>query len=69
MAHAHLSLTALSLLLAVTGALAFGAILLYGSWIDGRRQNLRKKGLHPVTGSTGQVHAREEEDDDVGKRS
>jgi hypothetical protein len=69
MAHSHLSLTALTILLTVSGALFYGAFVLYGTWIDGRRQSMRDKGLHPVTESTGKVHAREEEENDVRKRS
>jgi hypothetical protein len=35
--------------------------VLYGARIDGKRQKIRKKGQHPVTESTGEVHAREQE--------
>ena len=65
----HMSMTLLTVVLVVSGALFYGAVVLYGAWIDGRRQAVREKGLHPVTESDGQVHAREEESKDVGKRS
>ncbi len=65
----HMSLTALTIALTLAGALFYGAIVLYGAWIDGRRQTVREKGLHPVTESTGEVHAREEENDNGSKRS
>jgi hypothetical protein len=39
----------------------FGAFLLLGAWIDGRRQSVRSKGLHPTTTSEGQVEAIETE--------
>lgn len=69
MAQPHLSLTALTILLTGGAAFFYGAFVLYGAWIDGRRQDVRKQGHHPVTDATGQVHAREEEDNDVHKRS
>ena len=62
----HLSLTALTILLTVGGALSYGAFVLYGTYIDGRRQDIRKKGLHPVTDPDGTVHAREQEEEDNG---
>jgi hypothetical protein len=62
----HLSLTALTIILTVSGALFYGAIVLYGTWIDGRRQDIRKQGLHPVTDPDGHVHAREEEQQQHG---
>ena len=54
-------MTALTLMLAVGAGILYGGFILYGAWIDGRRQDVRKKGLHPVTDATGEVHAREEE--------
>ncbi len=56
-----MSTTLLSILLTVGAAGAYGAFALYGAWIDGRRQNVRERGLHPVTNASGAVHAREEE--------
>lgn len=66
MAGQHFSLTTLTILLTVSGALFYGAVVLYGTWIDGRRQNIRKQGLHPVTHPDGTVHAREQEEEDNG---
>lgn len=57
----HISMTVLSILLTVGAGVAYGAFVLYGAWIDGRRQNVRDAGLHPVTEATGDVHAREQE--------
>ncbi len=56
-----MSTTLLSILLTVGAGLFYGAFVLYGAWIDGRRQKLRDAGLHPVTDSRGEVHAREQE--------
>ena len=72
MAIPHLGVTGLSIVRTVAAVLGYGAVVLYGAWIDGRRQAVRKRGLHPVTGSDGEVHAREdvaeEEQDDGSKR-
>ncbi len=69
----HMSLTVLTIALTVSGAMFYGAIVLYGAWIDGRRQRVREKGLHPVTESTGEVHGEDrigkEESGDGSKRS
>lgn len=43
---------------------AYGAFIFLGAWIDGRRQAVRDKGLHPVTASDGNVEAREHVDED-----
>ena len=64
MAIPHLGVTGLSIVLTVAAVLTYGAVALYGAWIDGRRQKVRDKGMHPVTDETGKVHAREEEQDD-----
>jgi hypothetical protein len=42
--------------------------VLYGAWIDGKRQSIRRKGQHPVTESTGEVHAREDQEQNDGSR-
>ncbi len=68
MTGVHLGITTLSIILAVVGGLLYGAVVLYGAWIDGRRQALRNKGLHPVTEPTGEVHAGEGEQDNGGQR-
>ncbi len=69
MSHLHLSTTALSIVLTIGAVVFYGAFVLYGAYIDGRRQKMRDKGLHPVTDSTGEVHAREEEQENGSKRS
>lgn len=61
MTHPHLSTTAIAIVLAIVAVLFFAIVVLYGAWIDGRRQKIRKRGQHPVTESTGEVHAREQE--------
>ena len=61
MTTGHISTTLLSILLTVGAGVFYGAFLLYGAWIDGRRQTVREAGLHPVTEPTGEVHAREQE--------
>ena len=61
-----MSYSTIAIILTLVAALFYGAFVLYGTWIDGRRQALREKGLHPTTDETGQVHAREEEEDDNG---
>lgn len=60
MAQPHLSSKAIAIVLAVVAGLFYAASVLYGAWIDGRRQKIRNKGKHPVTDATG-VHAREDE--------
>jgi hypothetical protein len=52
-----------ALALSVVAAALLGAFVLLGAWIDGRRQAIRKKGLHPVTTAEGQVEAKENEHD------
>lgn len=63
-----MSYTTVAILLTVMAVVFYGAFVLYGTWIDGRRQAMRNKGLHPETDETGQVHAREEDTDDVNYR-
>jgi hypothetical protein len=62
MTQPRFSTTALGIILVVVAALMYGAFVLYGAWIDGKRQKLRDKGKHPVTDSHGRVEAREDED-------
>ncbi len=52
----------LGIALTVSAAMLFTVVVL-GAWIDGGRQALRKKGLHPVTTPEGHVVAREHEHD------
>lgn len=47
----------------VVAIVAYGAFIFLGAWIDGRRQAVRDKGLHPVTTSDGNVAARERTED------
>jgi hypothetical protein len=58
----HLSTTVVGIVLVVVALGFYGLIVLYGAWIDGKRQRIRKKGQHPVTEGTGEVHAREDEE-------
>ncbi|MBE7159118.1 MAG: hypothetical protein INR62_11935 [Rhodospirillales bacterium] len=58
-----MSYTTVAIILTLVAVLFYGAFVLYGTWIDGRRQAMREKGLHPTTDSSGHVHAREENDD------
>ncbi|HEY4009067.1 MAG TPA: hypothetical protein VGM11_02870 [Acidobacteriaceae bacterium] len=62
MAHPHLSSTAIGIVLAAVAGLFYGVIVLYGAWIDGKRQKVRDKGKHPVTKAAAEVHAREDEE-------
>jgi drug/metabolite transporter (DMT)-like permease len=61
-AQPHLSSTWIGVVLAIVAAVFYAGFVLYGAWIDGKRQKLREKGQHPVTESTGEVHAREDEE-------
>ena len=60
MTHPRLSTTVVGIVLVVVALGFYGLIVLYGAWIDGKRQRVRDKGKHPVTESTGEVHARED---------
>ena len=57
----RMSTTVVGIVLAAVAALFFGAFVLYGAWIDGRRQKVREQGKHPVTEADGSVRTREEE--------
>jgi hypothetical protein len=50
-----------AIVVTIIAVMLFGAFLLLGAWIDGRRQSVRSKGLHPTTTSEGQVEAIETE--------
>lgn len=52
-------MTALIFIITGIAAALFGAITLTGAWIDGRRQKLRNRGLHPTTTHDGNVVAQE----------
>jgi hypothetical protein len=58
-----MSTTVIGIVLVVVALGFYGLIVLYGAWIDGKRQSIRKKGKHPVTTTGGKVKAREDEDD------
>jgi hypothetical protein len=62
MTQPHLSTTVVAIVLVAVALGFYGLIVLYGAWIDGKRQKVRKKGKHPVTEGTGEVHAREDEE-------
>ena len=59
----HLSMTALSIALAVGALVCFGAFQLYAAWIDGKRQNIREHGGHPTTKPDGDVVDEDKDDD------
>ena len=52
-------MTTFAIILAVLAISLFGAFVLLGAWIDGRRQAFRKRGLHPTTNPGGHVVAQE----------
>ncbi len=62
MTQTHMSTTVVGIVLVVVALGFYGLIVLYGAWIDGKRQRVRNKGKHPVTERTGEVHAREDEE-------
>lgn len=62
MMHLRMSTTVVGIVLVVVALGFYGLIVLYGAWIDGKRQKVRKKGQHPVTEDSGRVHAREDEE-------
>jgi hypothetical protein len=55
----------------VVAVVLYAVIVLIGARIDGRRQTLLKKGLHPVTTPEGKVEAREYQHgtDSTGERN
>lgn len=59
-----MSYTTVAIILTLVAILFYGAFVLYGTLVDGRREALRNKGLHPTTDPDGHVHAREEEHDE-----
>jgi hypothetical protein len=63
MMHPRMSTTVVGIVLVVVALGFYGLIVLYGAWIDGKRQLVRDKGKHPVTEGSGEVHAREDERD------
>jgi hypothetical protein len=63
MNHPRFSTTVVGIVLVIVALGFYGLVVLYGAWIDGRRQKIRDKGKHPVTEKTGEVKAREDEDE------
>ena len=63
-----MSTTVVGIVLVVVALGFYGLIVLYGAWIDGKRQKVREKGKHPVTEGSGEVHAREDEEQRDGRR-
>ena len=55
MTQPHLSTTVVGIVLVVVALGFYGLIVLYGAWIDGKRQRIRKKEKHPVTEGTGEA--------------
>ena len=45
----------IGIILTVLAVALFGAVALLGAWIDGRRQALLDRGLHPTTTPEGNV--------------
>ena len=56
-------MTSFVIVITVAAIVLFGAFVLLGAWIDGRRQTVRNRGLHPVTTAVGQVVAQETSDE------
>ena len=54
-------LTIFGIAITVVVIAAYGAFVLLGAWIDGRRQAVRDRGQHPVTNSVSNVESREQE--------
>lgn len=48
-------MTAVVIALVLGAVVCFGAFVLYGAWIDGKRQDVRDKGGHPTTNEHGDV--------------
>ena len=63
MTQPHMSTTVVGIVLVVVALGFYGLIVLYGAWIDGKRQKVRKQGKHPVTSTKGEVKAQEDEDE------
>ncbi len=55
-------MTTLGIVATILAVILFGAFVLFGAWIDGRRQKILEKGLHPVTTSGGNIEAQEDVD-------
>ncbi len=53
-------MTTLGIALTILAVALFGAFILLGAWIDGRRQKVLESGKHPVTTPKGNVEAEED---------
>lgn len=53
-------MTTFAIVITVLAVACFGAFVLLGAWIDGRRQKVLEHGQHPVTTANGQVRAEED---------
>lgn len=52
-------MTTFAIVITVLAVACFGAFVLLGAWIDGRRQKVLEHGGHPVTNPDGQVTSEE----------
>lgn len=52
-------MTAFAIVITVLAIACFGAFVLLGAWIDGRRQRVLNRGQHPVTTPAGHVTSEE----------
>ena len=52
-------MTTFAVAITVLAVACFGAFILLGAWIDGRRQKVLNRGEHPVTTPVGQVTSEE----------
>ena len=52
-------MTTFGIVITLLAAVLFGAFVLLGAWIDGRRQKILERGQHPVTTPDGNVVAQE----------
>ena len=55
-------MTTVGVALTILAVALFGAFVLLGAWIDGRRQKVLESGKHPVTTPDGNVEAEEDLD-------
>ena len=53
-------MTTFAIVITVLAIACFGAFVLLGAVIDGRRQKVLEHGQHPVTTASGQVEAEED---------
>ena len=52
-------MTTFAIVITVLAIACFGAFILLGAWMDGRRQKVLNHGQHPVTTPGGQVTSEE----------